>query len=669
MIAYGQTPEKKDYSIRVGVEEVRIDATVLDSQRRQVSDLTAADFEVYQDGKPQKIVSCTYITDSNTPAAGISSAPLLTREQVRRTLAFVVDDLSMTFEQVHFTQTALRKFVETQMLPGDMVAILQASHGVGAQQLFSSDKQLLLSKINNIRWSLEWIGNDDISALGFRLDSKFPENKILDASVNPLTQPSSSLQPGPKLSPDAERAMNEFIIRTKIMPRINATFELLNYCLRALQDMPGRKALVLMSPDLRRFNVISAQTAKFSDAALRAGIVIFALDMTGLEVTGFHYPIDDFIPAKLTGGIMVQNSNFFFNGVKPVQEALKGYYLLSYIPPENTFAKNDRTGLYHRIRVKVKRRGVEVRSRDGFFGEADSSDIKPSNSLQKAVFSPFLYNDLSVSLLSGYAYAPKPGYYIKSWLHLDGKDLTFNEEKDGSHSLSLELAILTTNFDGIVQDSNNSRRVFIIKNDDLPRIKKDGIDCDTFLTLKNPGDYYIRAAIKDISSGKIGSGYQFLKIPDLKKSRLALSSVFVLNRGEDSSAIQSNYLEKKNNSPVAQMRPLSKSPALRSYFPGEGFDYIAVAYNTKTGKEQAPKLEFQSTIIKDGQVFYQGDPEEIESAAMEELGGIPIMKKLIFKDTMGEGEYSLILKVTDKQANKKSNIAVQAIDFQIRKGQ
>jgi hypothetical protein len=50
---------------------------------------------------------------------------------------------------------------------------------------------------------------------------------------------------------------------------------------------------------------------------------------------------------------------------------------------------------------------------------------------------------------------------------------------------------------------------------------------------------------------------------------------------------------------------------------------------------------------------------------MQELGGVPIMKKLIFKDTMGEGEYLLVLRVTDK--NKAVNSDIQSIDFQIRK--
>jgi hypothetical protein len=61
MNIYGQTPKEQDFSIKVGVEEVRIDATALDRKGRQVPDLTAGDFEIYQDGKLQKITACIYM--------------------------------------------------------------------------------------------------------------------------------------------------------------------------------------------------------------------------------------------------------------------------------------------------------------------------------------------------------------------------------------------------------------------------------------------------------------------------------------------------------------------------------------------------------------------------------------------------------------------------------
>ena len=71
--------------------------------------------------------------------------------------------------------------------------------------------------------------------------------------------------------------------------------------------------------------------------------------------------------SKKTGGLFIKDSNWFVNGIGPVQEELKGYYMLTYTPPPTTFRPESRN-LYHRIQIKVKRPGSEVHARDGFYG-------------------------------------------------------------------------------------------------------------------------------------------------------------------------------------------------------------------------------------------------------------------------------------------------------------
>lgn len=123
-------------------------------------------------------------------------------------------------------------------------------------------------------------------------------------------------------------------------------------------------------------------------------------------------------------------------------------------------------------------------------------------------------------------------------MHADGQDLTFTKREDGRHSLSLELETLTSDSNGDIQDSKGFQYDFRLSDADISRIKKAGIDLIAGLPVKNPGDYYVRAASRDRASGKIGSGYQFLEIPDLRKRRLSLSSLFVLSSGEKASDIE-----------------------------------------------------------------------------------------------------------------------------------
>ena len=98
-------------------------------------DLKAKDFEVRQDGKVQTITNFSYITIApllsaapKTEVAREKNAPppppvLVKPEDARRTIALVVDDLGLSFESIVRVRDALKKFVDEQMQPGDLVAI------------------------------------------------------------------------------------------------------------------------------------------------------------------------------------------------------------------------------------------------------------------------------------------------------------------------------------------------------------------------------------------------------------------------------------------------------------------------------------------------------------------------------------------------------------------
>lgn len=153
-----EIPEQKakpeqETTIRVAVDEVRIDAVVLNWRGRQITDLTADDFEIRQDGKKQKIISCNYVNEyipERERRIPLISTPSPSRDEIRRTILFLVDDFSMSFVNLHHTRMALRNFVEKQMQPGDLVGILQTSMGFG--RLFSSDKRQLMAAIEKIQW-------------------------------------------------------------------------------------------------------------------------------------------------------------------------------------------------------------------------------------------------------------------------------------------------------------------------------------------------------------------------------------------------------------------------------------------------------------------------------------------------------------------------------------
>ena len=668
---------EKDTVIKIGVDEVRLDAVVVDRNGRQITDLTADDFEIYQDGKPQKIIYSKYITDNQAPPGKqvvspkevpspsptlkgsrpvppISSPPLKP-EQVRRTIVFLVDDLSMTFEDVVRARASLRKFVVAQMLPGDLVAIMQTKGWSAGLQPFSSDRKQLLAMIDTIRYSV------------FRTLKSRPVG----------------------------------------IPQIYSV----PFCIQALQDMPGRKFLLILSPQVLLSRCANADIFnRLADAALRAGVVIHTLDMAGVTIDlrrSDGFPLDAessptesimwlkagapslIVPegtptiaetqiararerillnelplSQKTGGLFLTGNNFFAYGIGDVAEQMKGYYLLSYIPPPDTFRSDDQR-IYHKIRIKVKRPGCEVRARDGFYGSRDVpwAPVKDQNFLIAAMFSPFKYNDLKLNLASGYIDDPQKGYMLRAWLHLDGKRLTF-KGKDRIRSISLEAVAVTSDIKGVVQDSGNMRIAFPVGDEDIQWIREHGLKFSLLLPAKRPGSYYVRAAVKDLASGTIGSAYQFLEIPDLKKDGLSLSSIFIVNRDEDATWIQSGVKKESQSNFNLTQQSADGSRAFRIYQPGEEFDYAAVIYNAKGSENLKPDLEYQFVLYKDGSEIVKSLPASVDTRPVNDFGRIPIRRRLMLDSSMQPGNYTLQLVITDKRA-KENSVAAQTLEFEI----
>ena len=667
---------KQEIPIRVGVEEVRLDAVVLDNKGHQITDLTADDFEIYQDKKQQEIIASKYISDyqpipvskaesSNaSKTATPTPAPRLARDAVRRTIVFLVDDYSMRrFTEVYRTRLCLRKFVEAQMQPGDLVAILQTFRGTSALSAFTSDKNELLARIDNIHFK--------------------PPYEIPPWFEGPRTGEPYIPQP-----------------------------MAIDFCIRALKDMPGRKFLMLMSlnitnvseldlylhrpPDITAFD-------RIADSALRAGVVIHTLDILGLadnlvdpesnpytrlfsrnsniDIIMAPWKTDQqysnaailqrqqynrLILSQKTGGVFLTGNNFFINGLAELEEDMKGYYLLSYIPSSSTFDEKKRIS-YKKIEIKVKRRGAQVHTRDGFIGLNRSLDApeETRNPLIKAMFSPFRYKDLNVSMASGYAEDFPGGYQLRAWIHLDGQTLGITNEKDGSHSISVEAVAATSDIDGSVQDSASRQLKLALNDAEVDWIRAFGLKFSLSLHKEKPGGYYVRVAIKDQISDAIGSAYEFIEIPDLNKGSLSLSSIVVLNSKEDAAWVEAEATAESQSHPNRTQPLVARSQALRKYQPVESFEYMAVVYNAKAKKGMPPALESQVVLFSDGKELYRSQTEPVRLASLDNLHRIPIKKSLLLENTLQPGDYFLKLQVRDKQATGKDNFAEQMLQFEI----
>jgi len=120
-----QRPEDIDV-VRITTNLVQVDAVVTDNKGKIVTDLKPQEIQIFEDGRQQKLTHFTFITTAPPETAsvpevkprGVDKNALpppptrLKQEDVRRTIAIVVDDLGLSFESTYFVRRALKKFVD-----------------------------------------------------------------------------------------------------------------------------------------------------------------------------------------------------------------------------------------------------------------------------------------------------------------------------------------------------------------------------------------------------------------------------------------------------------------------------------------------------------------------------------------------------------------------------
>jgi VWFA-related protein len=206
--------------------------------------------------------------------AAYPPAPVATirPEDVRRTIAIFVDDLSVAPQHVPFIQRALHSFIDRQMEPGDLVAIVRASAGLGALQDFVTDKNLLRAAADQVRW-------------------------------NPNGNGTSVFQFNSPMAEQEARFRAEYFVVSVV--------DSLSRLVQGIAALPGRKSVMVLSDSLpmvlpQYYNDLGLNTVnsyesteplnvfdrmlRLVDAATRASVVFYGVDtregMPPLETAG-----------------------------------------------------------------------------------------------------------------------------------------------------------------------------------------------------------------------------------------------------------------------------------------------------------------------------------------------------------------------------------------------
>lgn len=691
-----QTPDEEDV-VKITSKLVQMDVIVTDAKGGHVSDLTAADFQIFEDGKPRKITAFSYVpyvttTSSATSTASPTSTTISPQGRRRssrpgRVITFVLDDgnCRTSTAGMRAIRESLERFVTRQMQPDDRVAIYQTRAGSSLFQQYTSDKAQLMRAVQRIRWVPA--GGGCVTSDGDFFEAAKPATETL-----PTAQ---GLQTMTAESPDQQkrRELMEDYNRDR---QVVGSLGVLRYVINGLERIPGRKVLFFMSDGVpllardRRILPVADLLRDITDRANRSAVVINAIDSRGIFDAEMITSQDDVLIAgddiQATDRISNERrfdalssqdglaflahetgGNFFRNQNRldvPVSRALtleKGYYLLAYEPDDDAFQGKN----FNKIDVRVTRPGLNVISRSGFLGVVDQTNKRPAKTgdseLYEAIVQPLPGAGLNLGLIAYFGNTASGGSFVRSLVHIRGEDITFTDEPDGMKKAVVDVVAVTMNEKNDVVDEFTHAHTFKVPPAALALIEKNGLVYSADVKVRKPGFYNFRVALRDVNSKRIGTASQFVEVPELKPGKLLVSGLVV---SEVDAA--GKFAVPKAVDPTNAFA-LSKSggvPGIRVFPRGSIIAYPYNVYNAKVAAGGKPNLTVEVNVFHDGKILVDGAPQPADLQPQDDWTRISDFGYLRLNPKIPAGDYVLQVIVRDV-AGGKNAISTQSSDFQI----
>lgn len=324
---------------------IEIVASVTDKDGEFVRGLTAADFEVREQGKRESIETVSFVelpdrpgAGASTPAAYRADVPAALREDGRLFLIYLSGASGSSSPKIR--QLAL-DFVQHHLRPGDHAAVWDTQFPL-RDVTFSTDTAALMSQIDAYR------GNG----------------------------PSADLPFAYRCGPGAVFSPGEAGLREQCQAALAEPHRQLTTAITWFNAIQGRRKSIVL---------FAGGWDGASDPVSRADITLYAVDVRGLIATPPNVVfapqgsnIGDALVADLratsasveglhnlatrTGGFALVNHNEFASGFERIIEANSRYYVLGYT---SSFTRRDR--VFRDLEVKVTRPGVKVHARRGYF--------------------------------------------------------------------------------------------------------------------------------------------------------------------------------------------------------------------------------------------------------------------------------------------------------------
>lgn len=549
-IGHAQRP-----TFRSAREIVSIDVVVRDRQGNIVRGLTAADFEIREDGRPQEVLNFAFQEIADRPATASDPVPLLAgvgerpKEAAppalpagvaagRRLIVLLFDLASMAPEDVQRAVDSARRYVKDQMSGADLVAVATVSSALDVLTDFTSSG----GQVDDVLAGLAY--TDGMASQAPAASTAQTDEEEAAAEEAPATE-------------DAELDMFNNDVRLRAL-RILAD---------ALAPVEQKKAIIYFSSGMQRSgqdNMVELRAAV--NAAVRGHVVIYPIDARGLQAvvpggdarqaSGRGQSLfsgrgvaqqfarlggsqDTLVSlAAETGGRAFTDTNDFGEAFARVQRDMSGYYVLGY-SSTNTV----RDGRFRRVQVRVRRDGVRVEARPGYYAPRDFGHTSRGDreaQLEEQLFSPVSATDLPVLVTGGYFRLSTDAYYVPISVAVPGASVPV---PPGKPQATLDVL-------GVVRDEQGRplariRQSLSVEGRGGATLAGRQVLYQTGVTLP-PGRFAVKVVVRENTDGTVGSFEAPLVIPELKQTPLKLSSVVV------STQLQPAPVRARSQNPLAR---------------------------------------------------------------------------------------------------------------------
>jgi VWFA-related protein len=397
-----QGDQQQPPTIRRGINYVSVDVIVTDKDGNPVVDLTQNDFAVTEDGKPQTVDTFS-IVKLDAIAMAESGPPKQIRDDIDeereaarpdvRLFVMLLDDYHVQRGNDLSVKKPLIEFIENQLAPADMLAIMYPLTPI-TDLRFSRNRDAAISAIEHFEGrKYNYTPRNQFEEKYANYPAQIVERVRNQVSMDALK--------GAAMKMGALREGRKSIIFvsegfTGILPAQMSD---------PVASMPGfqnpyRNAGASAPQASARDQMLSDQDMLFDmqqvfSAMARMNTSVYPVDPRGLAV--FEYGVEKGITvtqdatslrqmqdtlhvlATNTDGRAIVNRNDLATGMKQIIRDSSSYYLLGY---SSTAAPTD--GKFHQIKVNVKRKGVEIRARKGYWAYTNDDVARINAATTKA---------------------------------------------------------------------------------------------------------------------------------------------------------------------------------------------------------------------------------------------------------------------------------------------